>query len=85
MDFGAVAPAVDRPLFDPDEIRAEALAMIARARLTDPAEEWDPDKLRYNRILFPHLVSWLPDESERAQLCFTFAEALDRIEERLAA
>jgi len=36
-------------------------------------------------MLFPHLVSWLPDADEREQLCFAFDRELDRIEQLLAA
>ena len=74
-----------RPLFDPVEIRAEALALIAQARAVPTAEQWDEGRLRYHCILFPHLVSWLPDPDERAQLCFDFTVEADRIQGLLAA
>ena len=72
-------------MFDPVQIRAEALALIAQARAVPGAEQWDDGKLRFNRILFPHLVSWLPDAAERDQLCFDFTVEIDRIERLLAA
>ncbi len=84
MDWGEV----ERPaamMFDPDEIRADAAALIERARAANAAAPWDEATLRYNRILFPHLVSWLPNSEERDQLCFAFTRELDRIEQLLAA
>lgn len=75
----------DGPLFEAAEIRAEALKLIAEARAATPEDHWDAAELKYQRILFPHLVSWLPDESERDQLRFEFAREADRIETLLAA
>jgi hypothetical protein len=75
----------DGPLFDPDEIRGLAREQIGEAREVGVTREWDAAELRYRRILFPHLVSWIPDEDERNQLCFTFTAELDRIELLLAA
>jgi hypothetical protein len=75
----------DAPLFDPDEIRGHARDQIAEAREVGVTTTWTADELRYRRILFPHLVSWIPDEEERNQLCFTFTTELDRIELLLAA
>lgn len=72
-------------LFDPVEIREDCLALIAEARRNGPELIWDASKLKYNRILFPHLASWLPDEDERAQLCFEFAQEVARIELLMAA
>ena len=75
----------DGQLFNPDEIREDCLALIAEARRNGPELIWDARKLKYNRILFPHLASWLTDDAEREQLCFEFAQEADRIEELLAA
>lgn len=74
-----------RPLFDPDEIRGDALAIIAEARTCTRDGPWDAAELKYRRIMFPHLVSWIPDEEERAQLRFDFAREVERIELLLAA
>lgn len=71
--------------FDPAEIREDALAMLADARAASAEDHWDAAALRYHRAAFPHLVSWLPDADERAQLCFEFNRELERIERLLAA
>lgn len=84
MDWGE-APQSASVAFDPEEIRADANALIERARNARGEALWDEATLRYNRILFPHLVSWLPDADERKQLCFEFSRELERIEELLAA
>jgi hypothetical protein len=75
----------DKPLFDPDEIRGDCLDLIAEARRNGPELIWDADTLNYRRIQFPHLASWLPDEDERAQLCFEFAAEVERIQLLMAA
>ena len=84
FDLGA-DDARGRPLFDPDEIREDALAIIAEARSCTRDGPWDAAELRYKRVMFPHLVSWIPDEAERGQLRFDFFREVERIEELLAA
>jgi len=84
FDLGDTARPAHAP-FDPDDIRADARALIAEARAATPEAHWDEATLRYHRTAFPHLVSWIPDEAERAQLCFEFTRAADRIEQLLAA
>lgn len=85
FDLGDPAPRQDRPLFDPDEMRVGCLGLIAEARANLQQLQWDAETLNYKRILFPHVASWLPDEAERAQLCFEFSEECDKIELLLAA
>jgi hypothetical protein len=85
FDLGEAKLDPDKPLFDPDEIRLDCLAMIADARANQVELVWDAQKLKVNRILFPHVASWIPDEDERAQLCFTFTQECDRVELLLAA
>ncbi len=75
----------DKPLFDPDEIREDCLELIAEARRNGPELIWDADTLNYRRIQLPHLASWIPDEEERAQLCFEFAAEVERIQLLMAA
>jgi hypothetical protein len=84
FDLG-VKDRADKPLFDPDEIRADALAIIAEAQGCTGDGPWDAAELKYRRIMFPHLVSWIPDEAERDQLCFIFTREIERIELLLAA
>ncbi len=85
FDLGEQPHDPDKPLFDPDEIRVECHALIAEARANAVELVWDAGTLKYNRILFPHVASWIPDEAERAQLCFEFAEECRKIELLLAA
>jgi len=72
-------------LFAPEDIREDALALIADARAVTADAPWGPTELHDRRVEFPLLVSWIPDEAERAQLCFDFFRELDRIEQLLAA
>lgn len=39
---------------------------------------------RYNKVVFPRMARWLPDD-ERDQLCFEFFRELERIELLMAA
>lgn len=75
----------DGPLFGPDEIRDDALGIIAEARRCTGDGPWDAAEVNYRRAMFPHLVSWIPDEDERDQLCFAFLREVQRIEMLLAA
>ena len=86
FDFGPAPDGDgDECLFDAERIRAEALALITEARTAGFSGPWDWETLRFKKLLFPHLVSWLPDEAERAQLCFEFSAEAERIEALLAA
>ncbi len=85
FDLGEQPHDPDKPLFDPYDIRLECLALISQARANSDELVWDADTLKYNRILFPHVASWIPNEAERAQLCFEFAEECRKIELLLAA
>lgn len=85
FDLGfSQSPVGDRTKPDLGEVREDALAMIAAARGVSADAPWDAAKLRYNRLIFPHLVSWLPSD-EAQQLCFEFEVEALRIEELLAA
>lgn len=70
---------------DPDDVRAELIDLLAIARAARDAAPWDRRTQRYHRVVFPQMARWLRDEGEAAQLCFEFAQELDRIEELLAA
>lgn len=70
--------------FDPDEIRADLMVILADARGVTADALWDDHKLRYNRLVFPNMARWLPDD-EAAQLCFEFAREIERIELLMAA
>lgn len=85
MNFGEAPHDPDKPLFDPYEIRVDCHAMLAEARANVVDLVWDASTLKYNRILFPLVASWLPDEAERTQLCFEFARECEEIEMLIAA
>lgn len=85
FDLGEAPHDPDKPLFDPDDMRVECRALITQARANSDELVWDAATLKYNRILFPHVASWIPDEAERTQLCFEFAEECRKIELLLAA
>ena len=84
LNFGS-EPQEDKPLFDPNDIREDCMALITEARDNVVALKWDAQTLKVNRIIFPNLASWLPDEEERRQLCFEFETECARIESLLAA
>ncbi len=69
---------------DPDEVREDARAMLASARAVTAENMWDQRTYRYNKVVFPQMTRWLPDE-EREQLCFEFFRELERIELLMAA
>ncbi len=86
LDFGLPAKdGGDGCLFDAAAIRSEAIGLIAEARQAGADGPWDKETLRFKTLIFPHLVSWLPDEEERTQLCFEFTQEVERIESLLAA
>lgn len=69
---------------DPEEIRHELTAILAAAKDVTAELPWDERTFRYNKVVFPQMARWLPDD-EAAQLCFEFAREIERIEHLLAA
>lgn len=69
---------------DPEEVREDALAILASARAVTAEAMWDERTYRYNKVVFPQMTRWLPDD-ERDQLCFAFFRELERIEMLMAA
>ncbi|MBC7986787.1 MAG: hypothetical protein H7X93_08985 [Sphingomonadaceae bacterium] len=67
--------------YEPDlaEIRQDLAVILASARAVTAEAPWDDRTLRYNRIIYPLLTRWLPDE-EAARLCAEFAAEIERIE-----
>jgi len=66
------------------EVREDLAAMLDEARQVTADALWDERTYRYNKIVFPQMSRWLPEE-EAQQLCFEFARELERIEKLLAA
>jgi hypothetical protein len=63
---------------DPDEVRAELLSVLAKARAAQSLP-WDARRTLYWRTVFPQMTNWLPD-AEGAQLRLEFEEELARLE-----
>lgn len=74
----------DPTKIDPEEVRQELIALLELARSAHEAAPWDRRTQRYHKVVFPQMARWLPDD-EAAQLCFQFAQELERIEALLAA
>lgn len=66
------------------EIREDLDEILASARAVSAEALWDTRTYRYNKVVFPQMSRWLPDD-ERAQLCFEFFRELERIELLMAA
>lgn len=82
--FADEKPATESWTPDPDEVREDAQAILASARAVTADNLWDMRTYKYNKIVFPQMTKWLPDE-ERDQLCFEFFRELERIELLMAA
>ena len=83
FDLGeAVAPKSYVP--DPAEIRGDLELILQSARSVTAGAVWDQRTYRYNKVVFPQMARWLPDD-EAQQLCFTFFKELKRIEMLMAA
>jgi hypothetical protein len=63
---------------DPDEVRAELLAVLAEARAAQ-SFPWDARRTLYWRTVFPQMTNWLPDD-EAAQLRFEFETEMRRLD-----
>jgi hypothetical protein len=79
----------DSPSFRPyepdrDEIRSELLGVLAAARAARNVAPWDERTFQYHKVVFPQMARWLPDD-ERDQLCFEFAQEVERIALLMAA
>ena len=67
-----------------DEIREDLREILDDARRVTADALWDERTYRYNKVVFPQMSRWLPEE-EAAQLCFEFAREIERIEQLMAA
>lgn len=67
-----------------DEVREDLAEMLASARAVTEDNLWDLKTYKFNKIVFPQMSRWLPDD-ERDQLCFEFAREIERIELLMAA
>jgi hypothetical protein len=62
---------------NPDEMRAKLHALLAEARAAQTMP-WPPTHAKLNRLLFPQMTFWLPEE-EGAQLRFEFETEMARL------
>lgn len=69
---------------DQEEVRQELLDVLAVAKAAVQECPWDERTFKYHKVVFPQMANWLPSD-ERDQLCFEFAQELERIELLLAA
>ncbi len=63
---------------DPDEIRAELIAILERVRAGADGD-WCPAETRHYRTVFPQMASWLPEDEAR-RLRLDFASELERLD-----
>jgi hypothetical protein len=64
---------------NPDDVRRELLAMLAAARATQEGLPWPYETMRLNRVIFPQMANWLPQE-EREELVRAFRAELVRLD-----
>lgn len=69
---------------DRDEVRSDLRSILEAARAVTAVSLWDRRTYQYNKVVFPQMSRWLPDD-ERDQLCFEFYKELERIELLMAA
>lgn len=60
-----------------DDIRAEMLALLAKARAAETMP-WTPRELRTHTVLFPEMARWLSEE-EGEQLLMEFMTEIERL------
>jgi hypothetical protein len=63
---------------DPEKARQKLLAMLAAVKGADE-NPWSDDELGLNKVIFPQMANWLPEE-EAARLRAEFAAEVARIE-----
>ena len=83
LDLGE-QPGVRNYAPDEDDVRDDLKGILASARAVTAVSLWDRRTYLYNKVVFPQMSRWLPDQ-ERDQLCFEFSLELNRIELLMAA
>ena len=77
FDLGATEPP---PSYEPDReaVRIELGEVLRIAKAATDESPWDERTFLYHQVVFPQMAQWLPDD-ERDQLCFEFAQEVQRI------
>lgn len=76
---GMAPPAPRKPQVDPAKIRRKLLAMLADLRASEEGSPWPYETTRLNKVLFPQMANWLPEE-ERERLRAEFRTELERLD-----
>lgn len=74
----------DPTYVDPQSVREELNAILAKARAARDEAPWDERTHKFHKVVFPQMTNWLPDEEAEA-LRRQFSLELERIEALLAA
>ncbi len=61
----------------PEDIREKLQLILTKVRSAETIP-WNERKVRMWETVFPQMARWLPDD-ERDQLCFEFAQELQRL------
>jgi hypothetical protein len=62
---------------DPDDVRRRLNALLVKVREAE-SMPWSERDARMWQTVFPNMAKWLPEE-EGGQLCFEFAQEMDRL------
>jgi hypothetical protein len=63
---------------DPEKVRQRMLAMLGQLRGVEECP-WNKDRLGLNKVIFPQMANWLPEE-EAAELRREFSAEVARLE-----
>lgn len=74
---GRMQPPVRPTAPDPEDVRKRLHALLATAHQAE-VMPWPERDARMWRTVFPQMANWLP-EDEANQLCFEFAQEMERL------
>jgi hypothetical protein len=76
--FASYRPEPRKYKVDPAKIRRKLLAMLADLRSSEDGSPWPYETTRLNKVIFPQMANWLPEE-ERERLRAEFRAELERL------